>query len=251
MPTENNVHLTNRCNFSIICLIKIKEKEDTIVFSNVKRIIFDVDFTLIDHDDKIEGLAVAKILKIKDVDNFLLEMNNLFEKSEKNTKNKIITRSSYENLINRIIPTLEIEGLKASDFLEAIIKRESVLMSGAKETLEYLYNKGYIIQALTNWFGFDQMKIMKKLDILDYFERVYGWDNNYPKPSKRNFLRCLDNKEPKEILYVGDNPITDIEPAKKIGMYTIGININKEKYNHEKYVPNIYIESLLEITSLL
>jgi len=222
------------------------------IFSGVNRVIFDLDGTLISHGKDNEAIEIAHLLGIPITNNFIVEVNRFFLKNERELKYKRITREYYEYLIGYMIPTLKKEGRTGAQFLLAVTNSPgTILMDGAKETLDYLYNKGYVIVASTNWFANEQAKVLKKLKILEYFERIYGWDDNYPKPDERAFLRCLDYREPKENVFIGDSAVNDIAPAKRLGIYTVGFNIDRDKYKQIKYIPDAYINHLLQLKGIL
>lgn len=220
-------------------------------FPEVKRVIFDLDNTVIYHDQKKEAQEIADLIGIVATEQFNKEVSNFFLNNNKEVGFRRVTRSYYEYLITSMIPTLRQKGKTGKQFLEALVSRNSTLEDGAKESLQYLYDKGYIIVALTNWFAVDQIKLLKELEVLEYFERVYGWDDNYPKPHKDAFSRSLDFTDPEKNLIVGDSVISDIEPAKKSGINTIGYKIDREKYIKNEHIPDLYIDHLLEIKGIL
>ena len=72
------------------------------------------------------------------------------------------------------------------------------------------------------------------------------WTSN-----KKAFLRCLDGKDPRKIIYTGDSAVNDIAPAKKIGMNTFGYCIDRVKFKDQIYVPDMYINDLREIITVV
>lgn len=220
-------------------------------FPGVNRVIFDLNFTLINSNTENEAQEIADLLGIKATSKFIKEVDSFFLENEKETRYRRITRDYYESLIRFMIPSLKEQGRTGTQFLEAVTNINSSLMYGAEGILEYLYSRNYVIVALTNWFANYQIQTLKKLEILKYFERVYGWDDNYSKPDKRAFIRCLDGTEPRNNIFIADSAVNDIAPAKEIGMYTIGFNIDKDKYKWKQYIPDEYITNLIEIKDIL
>lgn len=221
-----------------------------IEFSNVRRIIVDLDGTFIDHVRSNEAEELSEILGINYTTGFESQIKEFFKNNEKDIANRKVTYEYFEYLISYMIPTLKQNNKTGREFLNALNLREHKLMSGAKETLEYLYEKRKPIVALTNWFATEQIEVLKKLDILQYFERIYGFDNNFAKPHKDAFIRALDYTDPESVVMIGDSILKDIFPAKCLGIKTIGYNIDKEKYSIQKYRPDLYVEHLLEITNV-
>lgn len=222
------------------------------MLSGINRIIFDIDGTLISHQDtEKEVSSLAFVLGVEFTPRFHKQINDFFAHNEKKIKDKTITKEFYGKVIKEMIPILTEFGLSPEDFLKAIVLRKCELNHGVNETLQYLYAKGYTIVALTNWFALDQMKIMDDMGLLKYFEKVYGWDDSKPKPDINSYLKSLNNTPIENNIYIGDNPVNDIELPRKMGMKTIGYNINFKKYPEEKYIPNFYISNMLELKKIL
>lgn len=220
------------------------------MLKNVNRVIFDLDNTLIKHNFEGENTKVIDILNITNVEEFKKQFKEMFSVHGKYLSKGIITRKDVEKVIEKCMPILEEENLTGDDILQAIyLTKAGALMPGAKELLEYLYDKGYQIVALTNWFFHHQVMMLKKLEINQYFERVYAWDDYYAKPNRYAMLRALDKTSASENVLIGDDPIGDITAAKKYGLKAIGFNIDYTKYTKSKKIikPDINVSSLAEI----
>lgn len=221
------------------------------IFSGVKRIMFDLDGTLIKHNFEQENLGLAKHFGMQGNEEFRCQLMNMFATNIEYVKNRKVSRILFASVIERTMPILSTIGVSGVNLLDAIDEYHSgVLMNNAKEVLEYLYNKGYEIVACTNWFYNSQLKILRKLGISDYFERIYSWDEYYAKPSRYAMERALNNTEPKENVLIGDSAYTDIAYAKKYGVWSIGFNVDYEKYN-SKVKADVDIADLIEIKKYL
>lgn len=220
------------------------------MLEKVNRVIFDLDNTLIKHNFEGANSDVINILGIRNVPEFGEQFKNMFMEHGKYLKKGIVSKEAVIEVIERCMPILEEEKLTGEDILNVIHQTgEGSLMPGAEELLEYLYDKGYQIVALTNWFFHHQMKLLKKLGINQYFERIYAWDNYYAKPNRYAILRALDKTEASENVLIGDDPIGDITGAKTYGINAIAYNIDYSKYKGNKKIkmPDINVSNLAEI----
>lgn len=224
------------------------------MFERVNRIVFDLDNTLVKHDFENECVIVAKELGLEGDMDFKTQLKGFFSQDMAAIRWEVVTEKRYIKFIEKHIPVLIKNGMTGKDFLEAMYYCEpGTLMAGADELLEYLYKKEYEIVALTNWFYDHQVNMLKKLGIINYFERIYSWDNYYPKPNRLAILRAINFADPCENLIVGDDPIGDISVAKRCGIRTIGFNIDYTKYpnNSKLQKADIVIKNLEEIKEYL
>lgn len=200
-------------------------------FSGVNRIIFDLDNTLIKHDFERENICIAKQLGLENNDEFKRQFDGMFKNNSMYIKNTIVTEGYFITVIEKLMPILKDIGITGKDLLDIIDKYHAgTLMEGAQEILEYLSNKGYQIVAFTNWFGDYQLKILKKLGIDMYFERIYSWDDYFAKPNYFAMLRALDNTEPNQNVMIGDDVHGDVILPKSVGVKAIGFNVNYGRY---------------------
>lgn len=224
------------------------------MLKNITRVIFDLDNTLIKHEFDHENFKIADLLNVDNNERFKEELSYMFKNQGKYLKKGIVTKSRVCEAIEICMPILKEECLTGEDVLDAIdYVCSGKLMEGANELLYYLQDRGYQIVALTNWFLSHQVKLLKKLEILEYFERIYAWDNFYAKPHNLAMMRALENTNARENVIIGDNPIVDIAGAKKFGIHTIGFNIDYDKYkeNMQRKKADISVKSLVEIKCYL
>jgi len=226
------------------------------VNTKFKRILFDYDGTLIIHDKQTEGEIIANLLNIpkEKVPYFVKRLNYLFEISygREFYANRKMTYSLFYNILEYIINPVQNFGVSVKE-LDDAINYKSIHMTdlapNAKETVEYLYEKGYELCVFTNGFYKPQSINMKVHGIHDYFEKIYAWDNWYAKPDKRALRRVLGETSPKENIMIGDSLTSDIIPAKKQGVYTIGYNV--KKLEEATILPDLVITDLLQLTKIL
>ena len=220
--------------------------------TKINRILFDYDGTLVIHDAENEAIRVATMLGLDEeqIPEFKRRLN-LFFTNYFTATNRKMTYDLYLRNVRRVIFP-EKFGTTAELFDAAITensKLTTTLASNAKDTLEYLADKGYQLCLFTNGFYTGQVESMKHKGIYDYFEKIYAWDNFYAKPDKRAFLRALAGTEPEHNVMIGDSLRADIEPAKSLGIYTVGINMPDTT---ECYIqPDYVINNLAELRSVL
>lgn len=216
------------------------------------RILFDYDGTLIIHDKENEGKQVAKLLNFDEwqTSEFEKRLKDYLENHFVIHNRKITYDLHYANLQKVFRP--EELGVTVRQIDEAITQNSIVstkLANNAKETLEYLVSRGYQLCVFTNGFYAGQVANMKYKGIFEYFEKVYAWDDFYAKPDERAYYRALAKTEPTRNVMIGDTIATDIIPAKKLGIYTVGINLGNQDLIQNN--PDKIITDLSELRCIL
>lgn len=200
----------------------------------IKRIIFDIDNTLLNtdldcqkiyqqyfDDEKvnIEGMKLYNLIED------YYHMNGDFTKSD---LEKFVQKHLYTNF--NIDKMLKVYGMKGTLLHQDIIS-----------TLAYL-NQKYELVALTNWYVESQSNRLKKAGIYKYFSVVYGFENAGLKPSQDTFKIAMGNNKPKECLMVGDSIPYDIEVPNKLGLQTYYLsNEINNKYKTIKSISELKV----------
>ncbi len=168
----------------------------------IKRIIFDLDNTLIefpkDYHKEYDDILNKYNLNITSKD--LYSIIGKYESCGEHTyydKEKMLDLINKEYDLNLSIDFIEY-------MLDNISKLVRPLRDEIKDTLEYLSNK-YELLVLTNWFTDCQSRRLEQVDILKYFKKVYGTDLIPMKPKKESFMSVIGDLKPEECLMVGDN----------------------------------------------
>jgi len=220
-------------------------------FSDVNRVIFDLDNTLIKHDFEKLNDTLAIVFEVEDKETFKKQFCNMLLGHSAHFKKRIVTYDYFTKLIENMMPILKPSHITGSDILEGIDRYHTgTLVEGAKEILEYLNVKGYQIVAATNWFYQYQLNILNKLGISSYFERIYAWDDYYAKPNHFAMIKALDGTHEKNNIMIGDNAETDVKFAKNAGVKVIGLNVDYAKVK-ENIKADVDITKLLEIKNYL
>ena len=205
----------------------------------IKRVIFDVDDTLINFPYIYEE-KTKEILTKHGVE---LESGSLYEavgKYETVSKNKYYDKDKLLYIINKSL-NLNLTNKFIVDFFEMYDKLITPLEDGVVETLEYLKDK-YELVVLSNWFTDSQKSRLKEAGILEYFDEVYGTDIIPMKPSCECFLRVIGDLKPEECVMVGDSIDADIKVPYEMGMNVFHLN----KYGTSKYPTIKAIKDLKE-----
>lgn len=212
----------------------------------IKRIIFDIDGTIIPWDDESDKITFGKTFET-----FGIKYNKeLISKCSKAIMEYENNNNTYkrENMIKEI--NLQTRLKLKVDFLEEwfsnILKyaTPAKLKNSTIETLEYL-SKKYELVSLSNWFEEPQKNRMKKVGIDVYFKQMYFSEFFKNKPSEEGFKLAMGNTKPYECLMVGDSLKIDIEPAIKCGMDAIRICKEKQKDENRNYISIEKIEKLI------
>ena len=213
----------------------------------IKRLIFDIDNTLIIYNDNIFESLTSTLNELDIFDENLFEAiqksmwyyenNNNFY-SEKNIMNHLNNFSNL-NLPDEFI-TIWLKYLGQIEPYDLKHNEE------AKQTLEYLKNK-YELVVLTNWFTSSQSERLKLAGLYDYFIEIIGTDKILNKPNKEAFIGACGNRKIQECIMIGDNLIKDIEGASNIGMETILCDYK----NNNKIYSKRKINKITELKEML
>jgi len=211
----------------------------------IKRIIFDIDNTLIQWDDKYYDT----------IDEIFKNLNIPFNQEIK--INIIRAINDYENIYNIYHEKLMLDlfnkytGLVLpNNFMEVWLKElESCIPDDnteIKDILEYLSDK-YEIVALTNWFTVEQQNRLKNLNLDIYFKEIIGTDLVLNKPNIEAFKKAIGKHKNNECVMIGDNLEKDIIGAENAGLNTILFDY-KNRYGDYPYQKVI---SLMELKKYL
>lgn len=215
----------------------------------IKRVIFDIDNTLIPWKDEYynEINKVLDELNIKHTEQDYIEIKKAFSEYEKvhytfdrKVMMEFINKYTKKNYPEEFIYKLTEKWSKCAPkkIDDNIIK-----------LLEYLKTK-YELVILTDWYGDQQAKRLEKIDILKYFQNVYSAENTKRKPFKEAFMQAIGNNKPEECIIIGDSFERDIKGALNAGLQAIWYNPNNETEitKNEEYYS---VSKLEEINKIL
>lgn len=201
----------------------------------IKRIIFDVDNTLIDWKDEY-------IFALR---NTLDKINCSYSEEELEAIDKAIVeyekhhdKYTIEEFVNYVNKTCQVN--LPLEFAEVLINEQGKCWEENNELVElmqYLSTK-YDLAVLSNWFTETQRIRLGMLGISKYFSIISGGDEHYLKPNIKAFDVVLDGYQPSECVMVGDSLKHDILPALELGIRAIWVT--KEKNTDYETINDIY-----------
>lgn len=156
----------------------------------MKRLIFDLDDTLIDWNNDyyfawIEALKSFNIQHDRNVIQKLDAAITHFE-SENNYYNKQKLAEYIRNDTN-LPMTEEMVEQALKNLEDAVPEEKDSKLNETKEVLEYLYSK-YELVVLSNWFRSSQVGRLKKSGLLSFFKEVYCSEEFPMKPDPKSFI---------------------------------------------------------------
>lgn len=203
----------------------------------VKRIIFDIDYTILIPNYRKEYLFLQNYVKadntyfIRHMHEILKEYETLYPKYEVVKLLKHLNKYSDGVILD--------EGfLEAWANFSVELEKQDVTIT--HEVLSYLNSK-YELVALSNWFRKVQIGKLERLDLLKYFIDVYGGDD-YLKPNLESFHMAIERHRPEECIMIGDNLDADIKGALNAGLQAIHYTNGREVehgYQKVKYLSEL------------
>lgn len=206
----------------------------------LKRIIFDIDNTLIIFKDEFIK-SYAEIFPDKDLKK-AKEVYDAIEFYE--DEETIYSEQKLLDFLNR-----RLDYKFDMDMIKKLNQEVAEKWVGKPdkeiiETLEYLASK-YEIYALTNWFTDSQKTRLEKFGILKYFTKVIGTDQVKIKPNKEAYLMASEGLNIEECLFIGDSSRKDLDVPYKMGAAVIYFDPNGK--NDTQYTTILAIKDLRNI----
>ena len=205
----------------------------------IKRLIFDVDNTLIRNVNFVESvkntLVDLSIYSKEHLDGFLKGINTY--ESLYNNYNKVDYTKHMSKCIN-----YQLE----DNFLETFFKHLKNAIPERNETLikkiDQLASK-YELVLLTNYFGQSQINRLNGMGIGKFFSECYG--ETLIKPNIDAYLTACGEHNTNECIMIGDNFEIDILGAENAGIKGILLDPNN-KYDYKNKINNLKdLEELL------
>jgi len=200
--------------------------------SKLKAIFFDVDDTLYSTSDFAararanslaallgQGLRVGKDELGQELDEVVREFSSNYE-------------HHFDQLLLRL-PEKVVGGLNKVLLTAAAVVAyhdtkfsELVPYEDVGEVLKLLSESGLIIGVITDGPVMKQAEKIMRLGVLPYLNQngiFITHEMGFSKPNVKLYLRVCHEffLEPAEVMYVGDNPVNDIDPPNSIGMITV------------------------------
>jgi len=171
-----------------------------------------------------------------------------FEKGE--IKKQEIFAGRFEDLLKKF--NFLGNAQKMADDYFVLLSMGYDIISGAKEALTYLKEKGYTICITTNGVSSTQYRRIDGCGLKRYFDYVFvSEDAGHQKPEKEYFEYVMSNtpeKDKSKILVIGDSLSSDILGGINFGVDTCWLN-PKHKQGMQK--PTYEIADIMQICDIL
>ena len=249
-PKEKNKfrqkYAFNNSTDKVINFIENKIK-NSITNQKIKLIILDFDRTIVD-------LGVNWSLVRQKIFNFCLsvkifpEMKNPLFKIIRDASQSLLENSKNKKLVDQLRKDL-FDIIKKEELTAA---KTATLIKGAKEFLEWLYQKKIRFAILSNNHNEPIVKIFKKFSLPKPAIIVGSDDVVYQKPYSEGFKKILKEikLKPSQCLFVGDSK-TDLDLSRAMGIKTfILTTYYQDKKNHYDLNANL-IENFNQLKTIL
>ncbi len=221
----------------------------------IKGIVFDLDHTLFDRYATLN--EVAKNIRLKLPVNPNLSDSKIAEIMISADKLKV--HRGWDEMERYIIEETPLfsEKLPKYSYQSFILEQFhniAVEFPFVKPMLESFKSQGYKLGVITNGRSGLQEKKIQMIGLEGIFDEVIvGGQYGCPKPSTEPFLMMADrlNLSPNEMLYVGDNPINDVDASRKAGYIPVYVNTVGSWRIPEIQQCEFQIESVKDLPELL
>lgn len=198
----------------------------------IKRIIFDIDGTLITGVDFSSYVAnTLKKYGIEDIEK---------------TKQFLLNIKEYEKTYNSYDRNLYLKffgdklGCELDNhFLEIFFQelRKAIPENAEKIKSMLAAMNEYELVLLSNYFEESQRNRLTAMGINDYFSEYYG--ESIIKPNELSYRQAQGIYQPSECVIVGDDKRLDIDVPKSLGFKTIYVNENGDIKKVEELFPRL------------
>lgn len=187
-----------------------------------KVLLFDLDQTILNRNE-----SLIKFLNWQ-VNFFKLVPQELKESFIKSFIKLDNNGSVWKDIVyDQLIKDFNIKGYDTNELLQSYINnfnKFSTAFENAQKTIQNLHAQGYTLGLVSNGKTPFQEHNFYALGITDYFSTIVISEAiGLRKPDPAIYLYACTQLDcsPSDCIFIGDNPIADIEGAKKVGMQTI------------------------------
>ena len=207
----------------------------------MKKIIWDLDETLLSGDFSYENIYFKEKLQGQDIECFLQNKHDyLIEYERTFFKYDVKLLSDFLSLKSGIV----IDETVIRGWNEHNKTIPDTIHMGAEEVLSYLQSKGYQNILYTNWFKDVQEERLRRANLLEYFSEIYGGELAI-KPNAIGYKKIIKDVNPNETVMIGDNIINDVLVPRSIGITSyhydpLDKNNDKNKIKTLKKIKEMY-----------
>ena len=213
--------------------------------SQLKAIFFDIDDTLYSttafaaraRRNSVNamikaGLQLPHAVVLKELEEVINEFSSNYEHHFDKLLLRV-PRRCYEGINSAVLIAAAVVAYHETKF------RELTPFSDVPRVLKWLATTDLVRGIITAGLEVKQAEKLIRLDLYKYFtpSAIFISDQiGISKPNPKLYQRACSelNIAPAEAMYVGDNPLSDIDPPNKIGMITV-LNTPPDKHRGGKY----------------
>ena len=221
--------------------------------------LFDLDDTLLDRTSAFEA-TFREFYETQPAINTTTDWNAALDFFWSLSPHGTIDAQDAALRITERWPSVPLEPVEFEAWFFNILGRQAKPIEGAMEFVKELNEAGFPWAVVTNGKKFQVVKLQYSgyVDVVPFaiVSRLFGADKPDPRIYHEAVRRLklsfddIDDIQPSEILFVGDNPYTDITGAAGVGMKTAWIRVT-ERYPDDAPAPDMEIESVVELRGLL
>jgi putative hydrolase of the HAD superfamily len=202
--------------------------------AKLKAIFFDIDDTLYSTSEFARLARLNSIKAMIDVGLKMSERELMDELDEVVTEFSSNYQHHYDKLLLRI-PAARYKGVNRAVIVAAAVAayhdtkfRQLKLFDDVRDALEKLSRTRLMLGTITEGVDLKQAEKLLRLNLLEYFhpEAIFISDQiGISKPNEKLYEWALKTMQisPAQAMYVGDNPINDIDPPNRVGMVTVRV----------------------------
>ena len=208
----------------------------------IKRLIFDVDGTLITGVDFIDSIreTLDKLgIYSEDSVKLFLEGIKTYEQLYNSYNIKSYTKH-FEHVLNNKLPD-NFAFIFWEELKNAIPPRNDKLIGKISEL-----SQKYELVLLTNYFAISQLNRLNNMGIGKFFKECYG--EHCIKPNKKVYLDACGGNKVEECIMIGDDLYLDIKRAGEERLSTIFVNTKSVETNSSM---GIVVDSVEDISEEL
>ncbi len=222
---------------------------------NLKGVVFDLDHTLFDRYATLKKLSPLICSNLREYIKSDITDDEFIRNLCACDKDFVIFgwERIHENLCKKNVFSKIPEFKVYKEAVWSTYTKAAVPFPFGEEVLEFIKSKGLKTGIITN--GSDEMQ-QKKIDMLGirkYFDAIIISGNvGSEKPDSLPFIKACEalKESPENLLYVGDNPINDVEGSRNAGFVPVWVKTCNVWVDGIKKAP-YEIESIQELPALI
>lgn len=135
------------------------------------------------------------------------------------------------------------------------VRSALTVRSGARQTLQTLSQRGIAVGLVTNtfWAADVHDEDLARFELLELLPlRLYSCDVGHRKPHPAIFSQALSalGLKPHQVAYVGDRILTDVDGARRAGLWAVLIEVPWRAEHSDDLEPDARIAELTDLLSL-